>query len=311
MLDVVLVAAFAFAGDIGARNAERDVQLKPFLQEIGFDTKRAAAAEELVRVAPPVSCEPIRGEAPVRCGSQLPTSDPTLCWHGVVVAIIQERHLQMETGDTEDSALRFACGPELLTGRVTGARRPDGRLTTKITLERRSDGATATATLAWQPITLPADNPVPWERRLDRLRRPVELARAELLAALQQGQAGEVVDTTPAQCALARKAVAAIPTFPGDTTWQKGVFAWLDAVEADHRRGVTYELRRRHAMPQAAREALERTLAGAPVTTATPLSSLPREALLARLHVEARARDADLAVARQQIRAAHPFTPAP
>lgn len=311
MLDVLLVAALALPGDIAARNAERDVQLKPFLQGIGFDSTKAAAAEELVRVAPPLACEPIRGDVPVACGAQLPTSDPVLCWNGVVIATVNQRHLQMETGDTEDSELRFACGAELVSGRVTGTRRPDGRFTTTIALLRRSDGKRASAELAWQPVTLPADNPVPFERRLDHQRRPVELARSELLAALQKGHVDDFLDMTPARCAQAKKAVAAEKPFANDDTWQKGVLAWLDAVEVDHRRGPTFELARRLALPRAEQEALERSLTGTTVTNATPLSSLPMAALVERFHAAARERDAALAIARQQFRTAHPFKPAP
>jgi hypothetical protein len=311
MLDALLVVVLALPVDIAARNAERDAQLKPFLVEIGFDRAKAAAAEELVRVAPPLACEPIRGDTPIRCGVQLPTSDPALCWNGAVVAAVGHRHLQMETGDPEDVALHFACGADVVTGRISGRRRPDGRLTTTIHLERAADKKMATATLAWQPVTLPADNPVLHERRVDRLRRPVELARAERLAALQRGGAGDVIDTTPLLCAQARKALLAEKSFAGDDTWQKGVLAWLDAVEADHKSGPTFELGRRLALSRAEQEALERATVAVPVTNATPLSALPMAALFTRVHTAARERDAALAIALQRFRQAHPFTPAP
>jgi len=309
MLDVLLVAALALPVDIAARNAERDVQLKPFLQGIGFEAAKAAAAEELVRVAAPIVCEPIHGDVPIRCGTQLPTSDPALCWSGAVVATVNQRLLQMETNDTEDSLLRFACGAELVSGRVTGRRGPDGRFTTTIALERLSDKRSASATLAWQPVRLPDDNPVPHERRLDRLRRPVELARADFVAALQKGRTVDVLDTTPLHCTRARTAVLAEKPFAGDDTWQKGVLAWLDAVEADHRSGPTHELGRRLALPRAEQEALERSLAGTVVTAATPLSAMPMAALLVRFHAAGRERDAALTIALQRFRTAHPFTP--
>lgn len=311
MLDALLVVVLALPVDVAARNAERDVQLRPFLDEIGFDRSKAAAAEELVRVAPPVACEPIRGELPIRCGVRLPTSDPALCWNGAIVAAVNHRHLQMETGDPEDAALQFACGADLVSGRMTARRRPDGRLTTTIRLERLSDNKTATGTLAWQAVTLPEGNPVLHERRIDRLRRPVELARAEHLAALQRGGAGGVIDPTPLLCAQARKPLLAEKSFAGDDTWQKGVLAWLDAIEADHKSGPTFELGRRLALSRAAQEALERAAVAGPVTNATPLSALPMAALVTRVHTAARERDAALAVALQRFRVAHPFTPAP
>ena len=310
MMDVLLLAALAFPADIAARNAERDVQLKPFLQEIGFETTKALAAEELVRVAAPLACEPIRGGIPIRCGTQLPTSDPALCWNGVVVAAVNQRLLQMETNDTEDSALRFSCGVELISGRMTGRRRADGRFTTTITLERQSDKRSSTATLEWQPVRLPDHHPVLHERRLDRLRRPIELARAEYVAVLQKGGTVDVLDTTPLECDRVRMVLLAEKPFAGDDTWRKGVLAWIDAVLDDHRRGPTRELGRRLALSGAEQEALERSLVGTAVTAATPLSALPMPALLKRWHAAHRERDAALTVALQGFRAAHPFIPA-
>lgn len=298
MLALLLTSTLLLPTDLAARNLERDRQLKETLPQLDFEPARAGAAEELLKSAPPMECTPVRGPDALRCALQVPTGEPTLCWHGAVVAMIYQRQLQMETGDPENVAFVFACGAELVSGRLHGTT-SKGRLKTTIELSRRTDARKASARLQWQPVTLPATNPVGWELRLRPAERRVRLAVADALAVVQapgQQVAPARVDVVAA-CKAARAEVQAAPAFGGDDSFRQATLSWIGAVEADHAGGPLRAL-------------LDRARSSS-VSSPKPEDQAALKALVDEVRRAEGERDAGLERARQRFRAAHPFSPAP